>query len=77
MVINYLKWAYGGDPVDMENFRSCCSIPQRKGVILSHDYPHMKDLSMQWPRTKVLHSLAILLNESQPDLSPERIEGTL
>ena len=79
MVINYLKWAYGSDPVDMENFSEVAAAYHSAKALSYHtDYPHMVErfVNAVAEDKGSAFLFAILLNESQPDLSPERIEGT-
>ena len=79
MVINYLKWAYGSDPVDMENFAEVAAAYHSAKALSYHtDYPHMVErfVNAVAEDKGSAFLFSILLNESQPDLSPERIEGT-
>ena len=71
MVINYLKWAYGSDPVDMENFAEVAAAYHSAKALSYHtDYPHMVErfVNAVAEDKGSAFLFAILLNESQPEL---------
>jgi hypothetical protein len=74
MPVNYLKWAYGTDPLDLEAFAEvAAAYHTAKAISYAKDYPHMVERFVNAVNQDNGHAFlfAILQSDESPDLSPE------
>lgn len=78
MPLNYLKWAYGNNPVDLESFAETAAAYHAAKALSEHeDYPHMVERFINAvTEDKGTPFLFAILLGSEFNLAPEQVQGT-